>query len=574
MLMLFVASIIGVAQNAPINFETGGQGASWTWTVFENSTNPALDIVANPNATGANTSATVAKFTALQAGNPWAGCESAHGTTNLGPFVLDATNSIIKIKVWKTVISDVGIKLIAASGWALPEIKVANTLTNQWEELTFDFSNYTNPPAAEGQYDQIAIFPDFNLAGRTQDNIIYFDEITFGAGTPPPAPMTAAPTPTRNSADVTSVYSNAYTNLSGVNFNPNWGQSTVVADVLIQGNNTLKYTNLNYQGIDIGASIDVTNRQFLHLDIWSVSSTALNVFLISTGPTETAFALTVPTSGWSSVDIPLAAFSPVALNDVIQFKFDGNGEFYMDNLYFYSATIPSPTVAAPTPTHAPSNVISIYSDAYTALAGTNLNPGWGQATVVSEVQIQGNNTMKYSNLNYQGIELAGNTDVTSMEFLHIDVWSALSTGLNIFLISPGPVEKAYAITVPTSGWSSIDIPLTTFSPVALNSVFQLKFDGNGEFYMDNLLFYRNPVSVNEVQANQTELNVFPNPAQQGTLVKLNKTVKQIEVVDLQGKTIWVGQQNSIETAQLSKGIYLVKSLSVDNKMEVTKLVIQ
>lgn len=574
MLMLFVASMIGVAQNAPINFETGGQGASWTWTVFENNTNPPLDIVANPNVAGANTSATVAKFTALQAGNPWAGCESAHGTTNLGPFVLDATNSIIKIKVWKTVISDVGIKLIAASGWALPEIKVANTLTNQWEELTFDFSNYTNPPTAEGQYDQIAIFPDFNLAGRTQDNIIYFDEITFGAGTPPPAPMTPAPTPTRNSADVTSIYSNAYTNLSGVDLNPNWGQSTVVADVLIQGNNTLKYTNLNYQGIDLGGSLDVTNRQFLHLDIWSATSTALNVFLISTGPIETAFALTVPTAGWSSVDIPLAAFSPVALNDVIQFKFDGNGEFYMDNLYFYSATIPTPTAAAPTPTHAASNVISIYSDAYTALAGSNLNPGWGQSTVVTEVQLQGNNTMKYSNLNYQGIELAGNTDVTSMEFLHIDVWSALSTALNVYLISPGPVEKAYAITVPTTGWSSIDIPLSTFSPVALNSVIQFKFDGNGEFYMDNLLFYRNPVSVNEVEANQKELSVFPNPAQQGTLVKLNKTVKQIEVVDLQGKTIWVGQQNNIETAQLSKGIYLVKSLSVDNKMEVTKLVIQ
>ena len=48
------------AQNAPINFETGGQGANWTWTVFENATNPAVEIMANPHATGINTSATVA----------------------------------------------------------------------------------------------------------------------------------------------------------------------------------------------------------------------------------------------------------------------------------------------------------------------------------------------------------------------------------------------------------------------------------------------------------------------------------------------------------------------------------
>lgn len=37
------------AQNAPIDFEAGGQGANWTWTVFENETNPPLEIIANPD---------------------------------------------------------------------------------------------------------------------------------------------------------------------------------------------------------------------------------------------------------------------------------------------------------------------------------------------------------------------------------------------------------------------------------------------------------------------------------------------------------------------------------------------
>ena len=40
-LMLFAS--LTFAQNAPIDFETGGNGAGWTWTVFENVTNPALD---------------------------------------------------------------------------------------------------------------------------------------------------------------------------------------------------------------------------------------------------------------------------------------------------------------------------------------------------------------------------------------------------------------------------------------------------------------------------------------------------------------------------------------------------
>ena len=72
-------------QNSPIDFETGGYGATWTWTVFENGSNPPLEIVTNPNTGGINSSATVAKFTALQAGQPWAGCESLHGS-DIGTF--------------------------------------------------------------------------------------------------------------------------------------------------------------------------------------------------------------------------------------------------------------------------------------------------------------------------------------------------------------------------------------------------------------------------------------------------------------------------------------------------------
>ena len=164
------------AQNSPIDFETGGYGATWTWTVFENGDNPSLEIVTNPNTGGINSSATVAKFTALQAGQPWAGCESLHGT-DIGSFSFDSTNCIIKIMVWKDVISDVGIKFVDATSAAQPEIKVANTLINQWEELTFDFSSRIGVyPVVK---DQIVIFPDFDLAGRTQDNICYFDNISF-----------------------------------------------------------------------------------------------------------------------------------------------------------------------------------------------------------------------------------------------------------------------------------------------------------------------------------------------------------------------------------------------------------
>jgi hypothetical protein len=115
----------------------------------------------------------VAKFTALQAGNPWAGCETMHGA-GTGSFLIDASNAQIRIMVWKSQISDVGIKLVRPDGWSLGELKVANTVTNQWEQLTFDFTAHIGLTPA---YDQVVIFPDYTA--RAGDEVIYFDNV-FG----------------------------------------------------------------------------------------------------------------------------------------------------------------------------------------------------------------------------------------------------------------------------------------------------------------------------------------------------------------------------------------------------------
>lgn len=338
-LSLLIAAA-GWAQNAPVNFEQGGNGAAWTWTVFENDANPPVEIIANPDATGGNTSATVAKFTALQTGQPWAGCETAHGA-DLGAFVLGPSNSIVKIMVWKSVISDVGIKFASPTGWSQGEKKVANTLVNQWEELTFNFSDFVNPPASEGQLDQLIVFPDFNLAGRTQNNVVYFDNVTFNAsGGPGNEPAVAAPAPpSRNPDDVMSVYSHAYAQIQGTEFNPNWGQSTAVSFVTIEGNEAMKYANFNYQGTQFASPLNVTAMETLHLDMWTANATSVNIFCISTGPVETAYALPITAGQWVSYDIPLTTFTGVNMADLIQFKFDGgNGSstIYLDNIYFYS----------------------------------------------------------------------------------------------------------------------------------------------------------------------------------------------------------------------------------------------
>jgi len=170
-------TISGTPPLNPINFEAGGFGANWTWTVFENDSNPALEILANPDPSGINSSSTVAKFTALQAGQPFAGVESKRNE-DIGDFTFDASNSTVKIMVYKTVISDVGLKFSEANGEAQQEVRVTNTKVNEWEELTFDLSGSIGE-GITGVITQIIIFPDFQ--DRAADNVVYFDNITFGS---------------------------------------------------------------------------------------------------------------------------------------------------------------------------------------------------------------------------------------------------------------------------------------------------------------------------------------------------------------------------------------------------------
>jgi len=348
---ILMMSTVAFAQNAPIDFEAGGYGADWTWTVFENDTNPPVEIMTNPDASGENTSTTVAQFTAMQAGQPWAGTESFHGA-DIGTYNIDATNSTIKIMVWKSVISDVGIKLVKNDGWSMGEIKVANTVTNAWEELTFDFT-----PQMETAYDQIVIFPDFDLAGRTQDNICYFDNITFSAGGgTPEGPTAAAPTPTYPAENVISLFSNAYTNVTVDTWSADW-DSADVSDVQVDGNDMKLYTGLAFAGIEFTSqTIDASGMNYFHMDFWTPDpTTAPAIFKIKLvdfgadgvwGNDDVEHELefdeaTLATESWVSFDIPLSDFTGLTTTGhLAQLIISGDpNTVYLDNIMFFNGEV-------------------------------------------------------------------------------------------------------------------------------------------------------------------------------------------------------------------------------------------
>jgi roadblock/LC7 domain-containing protein len=164
-------------------------------------------------------------------------------------------------------------------------------------------------------------------------------------------PMTAAPTPTTASGNVISLFSGAYTDVAGTDWFPNWGQSTQVTDIMVAGNATKQYTNLNYQGVQFASGINASAMQNLHLDIWTPNCTAFEVYLINTSPStvEKKYTINPTLSGWNSVDIPLSSFQPeVRLTNITQIKLVGTpfgtSTVYLDNIYFWSTTTP-PTIS-------------------------------------------------------------------------------------------------------------------------------------------------------------------------------------------------------------------------------------
>ncbi|MXS71295.1 glycosyl hydrolase family 16 [Flavobacteriaceae bacterium W22] len=330
----------------------------------------------------------------------------------------------------------------------------------------------------------------------------------------------AAPTPTLPADKVISVFSDAYTNVPVDYYNGYWApyQTTQSADFTVNGNNVLNYYNFNFVGIQSAANpINASATSHFHADIYLPNALAaganFKVNIVDFGPngafggnddSNHVTTITAPAlqgQNWVSINIPFSAMTGLTSRSKIgQIIFEGTNipAFYADNIYFYNdgSIIPStPATAAPAPSHPASGVLSVFSDAYTNVAGTDFNPNWGQNTVVSQLLIAGNNTLKYAGLNYQGTQFASPLNVSSYGFVHLDYYSANSTSLKFYLISPGPVEKVYTLSVPsgigtnTNGWKSISIPLSAFSGVNLSNIIQFKVDGNGDVFFDNMYFH-------------------------------------------------------------------------------------
>ena len=183
---------------------------------------------------------------------------------------------------------------------------------------------------------------------------------------------------------------------------------------------------------------------------------------------------------------------------------------------FMAKSYAQPTTNAPTPpTRQPGYVISLLSQGYDqANEGSSYistmwwQPGWGQSTtaVVGPLPFSGgDSTYSMTNLNYEGIAFDGSYDplnVSTMDSVHFDVYSANCDTIQFALISLGPTNQNFYPIHVNSGWNSIDIPLSYFSTagalgtaVNLTAIGQMSFTAyqnstTANVYVQNFYFYK------------------------------------------------------------------------------------
>lgn len=341
----------GTCTIAPcLGFEAAGAGA----VAFEGLA--SATIVADP----VDPTNKVLRLVKVPAGQPWAGA-TVYTTTEaeqtLAPVGF-ATSKIITLRVYSPAIGEkIMVKVETGPGGGGMEKEVLTTKANEWETLSFDFatpSSGTYDPSKV--YKTISIFPKF-LTAAAAETAYYFDELKYAAAATVVAPVvcgttepTCAPT-TVIPADALTLYSETAVT-AGFNAYPNWGQATQYSEVTLAGNKSLKYSALNYQGIEFTA-VDVSGKGKVHFDIWSPTLTSVQISLISPGK-ENAVTQVLTTKGWNSVDIDLSKYTAPDLKGIFQIKLEatGSGTLFVDNIYFWGSAAPAVPGSTPNPSAA------------------------------------------------------------------------------------------------------------------------------------------------------------------------------------------------------------------------------
>ncbi len=137
------------------------------------------EVIANPDASGGNTSTTVLHLNKSETAEVWGGASLPLDN------IVNTTGDMLEMKVWSPRV-DVPFLLKIEDTTSPPdmngnpsvfaEVQVSGTVANAWETLTFDMSTFPDYNASNN-YDQVVVFADFGNMGVVGGEDFYLDDI-------------------------------------------------------------------------------------------------------------------------------------------------------------------------------------------------------------------------------------------------------------------------------------------------------------------------------------------------------------------------------------------------------------
>ncbi len=290
-----------------------------------------------------------------------------------------------------------------------------------------------------------------------------------------------------------------------------------------------------------------------------------NVAILASNSANTEYEVDIPsTSNTYNSTIFYVVTRDVDVN-MSEIKIIGNG----------TSVDPAPTDAPTTPPafSDSNNVISIFSDAYTA-ATTLSNVTWDDSAF-EEVEIAGNNLLKVTGANFLGVDLGAYLDATNMTHLHMDYWivddwqsgQVLNPKLSNHAAQAGEtsaidITNTIVSQAEVQNWQSKDFVLNG-DRESIKQFLITVAGKTGVYYLDNVYMYVEGTA--DIENNSFfEAKVYPNPASNSWSISTpNTVINSVEVFNLLGKRVASQRSNnntevSISTQGLTSGIYIAR----------------
>ena len=515
----------------PITFEDG------QLPTFGDFNGSFTQAIANPDATGENTSATVAENT-VPANAGFAGVNFGLDTN-----IDITTDKFFTMAVWSQVPNmPVLLKLENASG-ANAEVATNTTTTGAWETITFDFS-------AIGQltYESVTLFMNFALTDPATQ-VYYWDNL---AQTGEPVSEDGI-----NCALAIPVTPGVYNDVA-ITVGSAGASQADAADALwyvytAQADGTI---NIN-SCISDPAAIDT--RLFVYTDGCDTLTPVADDDDGCDAP-----------NGFGSI------LTDVAVVGGQEYLIEWDDRWGADQFDWELTFTPAPVLELPITFE--DGQLPVFNDFNGSATQVIANPdasGANDSATVAENVVP-------ANAGFAGVNFAvENLDISTLKGFTMTVWSPVADTpvlLKLENATTGVNAERAATTTTTGAWETISFDFSaegdlTFESVTVFMNFNVVDPADQTYYWDNLV-QGEPLDV--TQNDLVDIAMYPNPATSVVTLEASQEIATIQIMNLLGQTVSIIEVNNtsstVNVSQFSTGVYIANVLFSNGNVQTIKFI--